>query len=71
MLLHNLEVLISFLDIDRDAWDYDGRYVVAALSMSQLNRMIRTDKGRKTQHFIGIVKVRPYENIISLSKFIT
>ncbi|KAK8400201.1 hypothetical protein O3P69_003120 [Scylla paramamosain] len=58
MLLHRLEVLISFLDIDRDAWDYDGRYVVMALSVSQLDMMTRTDKGRKTQHLIGVVKSR-------------
>lgn len=25
MLLHRPEVLLSFLDTDRDSWDYDGR----------------------------------------------
>ena len=40
---------------------------MVAPSVLQLDSMIRTDKGRKTQHFIGIVKVRPHENIIVVS----
>ncbi|XP_050714211.1 ionotropic receptor 93a-like [Eriocheir sinensis] len=56
LLLHRTDILLTFLDIDRDAWDYDGRFVVTASLVSQLEAMSRTDKGRKTEHLLGIVK---------------
>lgn len=37
------------------------RFVVMASSVSQLEAMTITEKGRKTEHFIGIVKVCLYK----------
>ncbi|XP_063863963.1 glutamate receptor ionotropic, kainate 5-like isoform X2 [Scylla paramamosain] len=56
LLLHDPLPLLTFADMHRDAWDYDGKYVVVGGSLPHLLQLTRTDKGRKTQHVVGALQ---------------
>lgn len=38
-------------------WDYRGRWVIVGLKRDQIEALVLTTKGRKTDHIVGVVKV--------------
>ncbi|KAG7164960.1 Glutamate receptor ionotropic, delta-2-like 14 [Homarus americanus] len=56
LLLSDPAPLYTLTDPVTGAWDYDGRYVVAGLSREQLHALTITNKGRKTDHIVGVIR---------------
>ncbi|KAK8389339.1 hypothetical protein O3P69_008819 [Scylla paramamosain] len=60
LLLKDASALMHLAEhTPHDAWDYSGKFVVAGLSIIQLDAFTQTTTGRKTEHIVGIVQVCP------------
>ncbi|XP_066983221.1 ionotropic receptor 21a-like [Macrobrachium rosenbergii] len=46
----------TFLDTYLNSWDYEGKYIFAGLSLSDLEVIVSSEKGKKTEHIVGLVK---------------
>nr|XP_027214737.1 glutamate receptor-like [Penaeus vannamei] len=55
-LLGDPTPLLAFGEEDQHSWDYEGKYVIVGLSIDQLNQFTRTNKGKKTEHIVGVVQ---------------
>ncbi|XP_063598936.1 uncharacterized protein LOC134775381 [Penaeus indicus] len=55
-LLADPTPLLTFGEEDQHFWDYEGKYVIVGLSIDQLNQFTRTNKGKKTEHIVGVVQ---------------
>ncbi|XP_071522154.1 ionotropic receptor 21a-like isoform X2 [Panulirus ornatus] len=55
-LLRDPSPLLTLASQHDPSWDYYGRYVVAGVSKEQLEALMMTKKGKKTQHIVGLVK---------------
>ncbi|XP_071538858.1 glutamate receptor ionotropic, delta-2-like [Panulirus ornatus] len=67
-LLSDPAPLFDFANQMADAWDYDGRFVVAGLSRDQLEALTLTMKGRKTANIAGLVKTgKPGEYLVLMN----
>ncbi|XP_071532715.1 glutamate receptor ionotropic, kainate 2-like [Panulirus ornatus] len=55
-LLQDPTPLLLFADTSPFLWDYDGRYVLVGASREQLEDLTLTQKGRKTEHIVGVVE---------------
>ncbi|XP_064101712.1 uncharacterized protein LOC135212196 [Macrobrachium nipponense] len=48
--------LRTFLDTYLNSWDYGGKYIFAGLSLADLEVIVSSEKGKKTEHIVGLVK---------------
>ncbi|XP_068202904.1 glutamate receptor U1-like [Palaemon carinicauda] len=48
--------LLLFANSDLDLWNYQGRYIFAGSSSENLEQLVASQKGKKTENIIGIVK---------------
>ncbi|XP_064103322.1 uncharacterized protein LOC135213271 [Macrobrachium nipponense] len=55
-LFRDAHSILSFTDEADDPWDYRGKYVFAGLTKKELETIIKTKKGRNTEHITGFVK---------------
>ncbi|KAK8387406.1 hypothetical protein O3P69_018177 [Scylla paramamosain] len=57
MLLEHLEPLLALAMLHHHSWNYAGRYVVVAGSVTQLEALVTTRNGKKTENILGVVKI--------------
>ncbi|KAK7068485.1 hypothetical protein SK128_010416 [Halocaridina rubra] len=50
------ELLKTFTEVQVDDWDYGGRYVFVGPTLEQLNVLVASQKGKKTEHIVGIIQ---------------
>lgn len=48
-------------------WDYRGRWIIVGLKRDQLEALVLTTKGRKTDHIVGVVEVSETEDANQVS----
>ncbi|XP_068202897.1 ionotropic receptor 21a-like [Palaemon carinicauda] len=51
-LLH----ILDFLNTALNSWDYNGKYIFAGVSLSDLESIVSSEKGKKTEHIVGLIK---------------
>ncbi|KAK4310286.1 hypothetical protein Pmani_018105 [Petrolisthes manimaculis] len=53
--------LLSFADTHHRSWDYNAKFVFVGISIEEFEALTQTQKGKKTQHMVAIVKVLTFE----------
>ncbi|KAK3874146.1 hypothetical protein Pcinc_020906 [Petrolisthes cinctipes] len=56
ILLEYPEPLLSFANTHHNTWDYKGRYVMVSQRVEQVEALVATRNGKKTEHILGVVK---------------
>ncbi|KAK3876187.1 hypothetical protein Pcinc_019008 [Petrolisthes cinctipes] len=56
LLLDHTQPLLTFTNTHHDSWDYHGRYVMVSQRVEQVEALVATRNGKKTEHILGVVK---------------
>ncbi|KAK3876180.1 hypothetical protein Pcinc_019001 [Petrolisthes cinctipes] len=56
LLLDHPQPLLTFANTHHHTWDYHGRYVFVSQRVEQVEALVATRNGKKTEHILGIVK---------------
>lgn len=52
-------------------WDYRGKWIIVGLKRDQLEALVLTTKGRKTDHLVGVVEVSVTDHANTVSRYHT
>ncbi|XP_069960351.1 uncharacterized protein [Cherax quadricarinatus] len=55
-LLQDPSLLLTFASTSPMIWDYQGRFLLVGVTKEELQQLVVTVKGRKTQHIVGVIK---------------
>ncbi|KAK3874143.1 hypothetical protein Pcinc_020903 [Petrolisthes cinctipes] len=56
LLLDHPQPLLTFANTHHHTWDYHGRYVFVSQRVEQVEALVATRNGKKTEHILGVVK---------------
>ncbi|KAK4308273.1 hypothetical protein Pmani_020026 [Petrolisthes manimaculis] len=56
LLLDHTQPLLTFANTHHHTWDYHGRYVFVSQRVEQVEALVATRNGKKTEHILGVVK---------------
>ncbi|KAK4308279.1 hypothetical protein Pmani_020032 [Petrolisthes manimaculis] len=56
ILMEDMKPLLSYANTYHDMWGYRGRYVMVSQRVEQVEALVATRNGKKTEHILGVVK---------------